>query len=158
MLKKISLFLLLIPAFSLVKGQEISTIPKLNSEIIAYVKTVIGKKVDRGECWDLANQALTRANAAWTFPTQFGKEVKPLIDTIYPGDLIQFTKVKMKSKTGETWTFPQHTAIVYEVIKPGHYKIAQQNIDGKKKVQVDELVYQDKVSGKLEFYRPVPKE
>ena len=55
-----------------VKAQQNDRIPVLNQQIVDYLKTVIGKKVDRGECWDLANQALTRANAQWTFPTQFG--------------------------------------------------------------------------------------
>ena len=147
-------FVLLI---SIASAQQNPALPALNASIVEYVKTTIGKKVDRGECWDLANQALTRANAVWTFPNQFGKVVDPQKDTIYPGDLIQFTNVKMKSSNGETWTFPKHTAIVYEVISPGVYKIAEQNVNGKRKVQIDDLIFKDKVAGKMIFYRPVPK-
>ncbi len=138
-------------------AQDSLPIPKLNSIIKSYLNTVINKKVDRGECWDLANQALTRANAGWTFPTTFGRLVNPVTDTIYPGDIIQFTNVKLKNSKGETWTFPKHTAIVYEVISKGVYKIAEQNVNGNRKVQIDDLAFKDKVSGKLQFYRPVPK-
>ncbi|HNX58050.1 MAG TPA: hypothetical protein PKK43_03055, partial [Spirochaetota bacterium] len=31
---------------------------ELNEKVIAYVNTVLGKKVGRGECWDLAQEAL----------------------------------------------------------------------------------------------------
>ena len=140
-----------------VKAQQNDRIPVLNQQIVDYLKTVIGKKVDRGECWDLANQALTRANAQWTFPTQFGQELNPAKDSIYPGDLLQFTNVKLKNSKGETWTFPKHTAIIYEVISPGKYRIAEQNVNGKRKVQLDDFALQDKVSGKLQIYRPLPK-
>ncbi|MBL0049902.1 MAG: hypothetical protein IPP32_17605 [Bacteroidetes bacterium] len=156
-MKKIILLLQFVLLTSIASAQVNPTLPALNATIIDYVKTTIGKKVDRGECWDLANQALTRANAAWTFPNQFGKVVDPQKDSIYPGDLIQFTNVKMKSSNGETWTFPKHTAIVYEVISPGVYKIAEQNVNGKRKVQIDDLIVKDKVAGKMIFYRPVPK-
>lgn len=156
MLKKIIFLIFLLAVFN-TKAQQNQALPALNATIVEYVKTTIGKKVDRGECWDLANQALTRANAAWTFPNQFGKVVDPQKDSIYPGDLIQFTNVKMRSSTGETWTFPKHTAIVYEVISPGVYKIAEQNVNGKRKVQIDDLIYKDKVAGKMIFYRPQAK-
>lgn len=156
-MKKNILFLQFVLVISTASAQQNLALPALNASIVEYVKTTIGKKVDRGECWDLANQALTRANAAWTFPSQFGKVVDPQKDSIYPGDLIQFTKVKMRSSNGETWTFPKHTAIVYEVISPGVYKIAEQNVNGKRKVQIDDLIFKDKVAGKMIFYRPQAK-
>ena len=156
-MKKNILFLQFVLLISTASAQQNLALPALNASIVEYVKTTIGKKVDRGECWDLANQALTRANAAWTFPNQFGKVVDPQKDTIYPGDLIQFTNVKMRSSNGETWTFPKHTAIVYEVISPGVYKIAEQNVNGKRKVQIDDLIFKDKVAGKMIFYRPQAK-
>jgi hypothetical protein len=156
-MKKNSLLLQFVLLISFASAQQNPTLPTLNATILEYLKTTIGKKVDRGECWDLANQALTRANAAWTFPNQFGKELNPDKDSIYPGDLIQFTHVKMKNAKGETWNFPKHTAIVYEVISPGVYKIAEQNVNGKRKVQIDDFLLKDKVGGKLIFYRPVSK-
>ncbi len=156
-MKNITLFILLLLLGNYSMAQQEKNIPAINATILEYVKTTIGKKVDRGECWDLANQALTRANASWTFPTQFGKEMDPAKDSIYPGDIIQFTKVKMKNDKGETWTFPKHTAIVYEVVSPGNFRIAEQNVNGKRKVQIDTLTYKDKVAGKLIFYRPQSK-
>ena len=138
-------------------GQVSDSIPELNKQIVTYVHSVIGKKVDRGECWDLANQALTRNNADWKFPTNFGKLYNPVKQSIFPGDLVQFSNVKIKNKNGETWTFPKHTAIVIEVKKNGVLLVAEQNVNGKKLVQLDELNYKNKVSGKMEFYRPQKK-
>ncbi len=152
-MKKILPFLLVLMVLS-AAAQSQQSIPAINQQIVAYVKTTIGRKVDRGECWDLANRALTEVHAVWKFPTQFGKEVHPEKDSIYPGDIIQFTNVKLKTAKGESWTFPKHTAIVYEVLAPGEYRIAEQNVNGKRKVQIDDLNYKDKVAGKLTFYRP----
>lgn len=140
-----------------VSGQISDSIPELNKQIVAYVQTVIGKKVDRGECWDLANQALTRNNADWKFPTTFGKLYNPEKQSIFPGDLVQFSNVKIKNKNGETWTFPKHTAIVMEVRDNGVLLLAEQNVNGKKIVLIDELDYKNKLSGKMEFYRPQKK-
>ena len=138
-------------------GQQTDTMPAINAEIVTYLKTVIGKKVDRGECWDLANEALSKTNADWEFPTKFGKEIDPIKEQIFPGDLIQFTKVKAKNDANETWYFPVHTAIVYEVLAPGVLKIAQQNVGGKRKVQIDTLSLKDIISGKIQIYRPIRK-
>ena len=62
-------------------------IPELNKSIVEYVKSVEGKKVDRGECWDLANQALKRVNADCDKIYVYGNSVNPEKDQIFPGDL-----------------------------------------------------------------------
>jgi hypothetical protein len=149
------LFLFLL--FNQVIAQDKDLTPALNKQIVSYVESVINTKVDRGECWDLANKALTNANASWEFPTKFGKLVNPAKDTIFPGDIMQFSNVKLKNNKGETWTFPKHTAIVYKVIAKGVYKIAEQNVNGNKKVQIDDFAIQDLISGKVLFYRPQAK-
>ena len=64
--------------------------PQANEEIVKYVTSVIGKKVDRGECWDIANQALTRINGKWDHKFMYGKLLDPKRDVVYPGDIIQF--------------------------------------------------------------------
>jgi hypothetical protein len=135
-------------------------VPAMNDSIIKYVNTVIGKKVGRGECWDLAHDALTLVNAAWDHQYIYGKVVNPETDTIYPGDIIQFEKVTIKYTQGTstfTESYPHHTAIVYEVTAPGVYRIAHQNngFSGKK-VGISSIRLVDKKSGKMKFYRPVP--
>ena len=134
-------------------------IPDLNKKIWDYVNSQIGKKVDRGECWDLAYQALTQNNCAWDGKYVFGKKVDPDTDSIYPGDLIQFENVVITySENGTKFEemYPHHTAIVYKVLEKQRYEIVHQNF-GKfgKKVGISDLDLTRKHSGKLMFYRPV---
>jgi hypothetical protein len=136
--------------------------PGLNKKIIKYVKSVIGTQVDRGECWDLANQALTRNHAKWDGEFHYGKPIDPKKDEVFPGDLIQFKNVKVTYRVGNTIskeTMAQHTAIVYKVLGPGKFEIAHQNngFSGRK-VGISTLDLATVVKGKLYFYRPVPIE
>jgi hypothetical protein len=134
-------------------------IPVTNRKVLEYVKTVIGKKVDRGECWDLANQALTYANAKWEFPTKFGKPVNYKTEMIIPGDIIQINNVTMESKTATSivrWKMKEHTAILFDVKENGKVMVAEQNVNGMRKVQVNEWNLNDVKSGKMQFYRPQP--
>ena len=135
--------------------------PALNQKIIKYVALQIGKQVDRGECWDLAYEALTRNKCNWDGKYGYGKKLNLKTDTIYIGDIIQFTNVTIKyTANGALYkeTFKHHTAIVYEVIAPGNFKIAHQNngFSGKK-VGISVLKLSNKISGTIEIYRPQPK-
>lgn len=136
-------------------------IPDLNKKIIQYVNTVIGQQVDRGECWDLANQALTRHNAKWNGEYIYGKEIDPEKDAVYPGDIIQFEKVKVKYQIGNTITtesMGHHTAIVYKVYKKGKYQLAHQNTGfSGRKVGLSDLDLSNVIKGKMKFYRPQSK-
>ena len=134
-------------------------IPEANQKIRDYVTSVIGTRVDRGECWDLAHNALELVGAKWDHQYVFGKEVNPEKDSIYPGDIIHFSNVTIRSKEGNTITtqsFPQHTAIIYEVLGKGVYRIAHQNTGfSGRKVGLSVLVLADRKSGKIRIYRPV---
>ena len=157
-----SLLLVLFVSFSLTPSQ----LPDLNAKVISYVEQNMGKKVDRGECWDLAAGALAHSDAYFDRSSMktiniYGKSLNPKKDTILPGDMIQFTKVKMKWTEGNR-TFqagygaPDHTAIVYKVNGPGDYVIAHQNTtDWGRKVGINDLRLDWVTSGKLKFYRPV---
>lgn len=137
------------------RGQEM---PTMNKEIIRYVESVIGQQVDRGECWDLAYQALNRVEADWDGRFKYGKKVDPLKDKIFPGDLIQFDNVKIQYKEGNTTyteTMGQHTAVVYEVLGKGRYRIAHQNTSfSGRKVGISKLNIHHIVKGDIDFYRP----
>ena len=158
---KALLFLFLIPVvvYNSLLAQD--TIPKPNAEIIKYVTTVIGKKVDRGECWDIANQALTRINAKWNREFVYGKLLDPKKDIIYPGDIIQFKNVMLEytmpdGSTKARETMQQHTAIVYRVIAKGEYELAHQNTGfSGKKVGLSTINLKTLKKGKLFIYRPV---
>ena len=78
-----------------------TNIPEINQDIIKYVDKVIGKKVARGECWDLAAAALDYAGAYLDRSTQksiyiFGKEINPKNEQVFPGDIIQIENAKLE--------------------------------------------------------------
>ena len=159
-MKKISIttiFILFTSTFLLAQDN----IPELNQKIIDYVKSVIGTKVDRGECWDLANQALQKADADWDRAFVYGIAVDPKKDEIFPGDIIQFENVVIKYKKENAYyteTMKQHTAIVYKVKQKGVYEIAHQNTQfSGRKVGISTLDINTVVDGKMYFYRPTKK-
>ncbi len=153
--RNLLLIIIIICCSQISKGQAI---PDLNKDIIKYIKSVKGKKVDRGECWDLANQALTRISADWDKSYVYGDLVDPKIDEIFPGDLIQFENVKTQYTEGNaTYTeiMTHHTAIVYKVIEKGIYEIAHQNTQfSGRKVGISELNLDHIIKGDVFFYRP----
>lgn len=135
-----------------------NNIPELNKEIVKYVKSVKGKKVDRGECWDLANQALKLVGADWDKEYVYGNKIDPKKDEVFPGDLIQFKNVKVQYTEGNaTYTefMTHHTAIVYKVISKDVFEIAHQNTEfSGRKVGISKLNLNHVVKGKIYFYRP----
>lgn len=142
----LSILLLLLPTLF----QAQSQLPPLNQKVLEYCKKSMGKKVDRGECWDLAKFALNYAGAEWRSPLNFGKIVDPKKNKILAGDIIQFERVKLSNRTN----YPQHTAIVYEVLESGKYLIAHQNVDNVRKVMTGELDLSLIARGSIIFYRP----
>ena len=138
------------------------TLPPLNRVIINYVETVIGKKVDRGECWDIANEALKLAGAKWDLKMKYGRLLDYKKETIFPGDIIQFKNVMVEYKTEvengtqiSRETMGQHTAIVYRVNAPGDLQLAHQNTGfSGRKVGVSRFVLANIKKGKIWVYRP----
>lgn len=137
--------------------------PPTNEKVVAFVRSAVGKKVDRGECWDLANAALTYANAEWTFPTTFGKPIDYPKERLLPGDLMQIKGVTMEHKTDSSivrWRMQEHTVIVFEVLEEGggsRIKVAEQNVNKVRKVVISSWDLNWLVSGKIQYYRPQPK-
>jgi hypothetical protein len=139
-------------------------LPELNRKILIYLDGVIGHQVHRGECWDLAAGALDFAGAYLDRSTQasiyiFGREIDPVQETVFPGDIIQFKDVTLEYETDEMIvmeSMSHHTAVIYEVIGPGDYKIAHQNtrLSGKK-VGLSNISLENIKKGTLIFYRPV---
>ncbi|WP_109831409.1 hypothetical protein [Reichenbachiella versicolor] len=139
-------------------------LPDLNEKIIKYVDSVMGTKVDRGECWDLAAGALAYSEAYFDRSsmktiTTYGRRLNPDKEEILPGDLIQFEGVLLKWKENNT-TFSesmgQHTAIVYKVNAPKNYEIAHQNTSSwGKKVGVSTFRLDRMQKGKVFIYRPI---
>jgi hypothetical protein len=135
--------------------------PELNREVVQFAKSNIGKKIGRGECWDLAAEALNKAGATWDGQFGFGKKIDPLKDCVYPGDVIQFKNVRIKYQKGNTFyleEMDQHTALVYEVKGKGSFVIAEQNTSRLgRKVGLNDLALDNVTKGKLQFFRPEKK-
>jgi hypothetical protein len=160
MSRKLSAIFILLVTISISTWSQKKT-PELNQKVIKYVNSVIGQQVDRGECWDLANQALNQNNAKWNGEYVYGKPIDPEKDEVYPGDMIQFEKVKVKYINGNvitTETMGHHTAIVYKVYGKGKYQLAHQNTGfSGRKVGLSDLNLENVIKGKMKFYRPEPK-
>lgn len=120
--------------------------------VVDYAVNNMGKKIDRGECWDLIAFALDNANAEWQMPFDFGDEFDYKTEEIQPGDIITFDGVKFESENGYV-SFPMHYAIVYEVKDKDHITIIHQNHNNKKVVQTLDLNLADLKKGKMQFYR-----
>lgn len=138
---------------------ECDSTPVLNKQIIEFVKTKIKKKVGRGECWDLAAEALQLVSAKWDGKYKYGKEVFVEKDCIYPGDIIQFEGVIIKyTIDGIEYKekMAHHTAIIYEVKGKGDFILAHQNtaFTGRK-VGLSPLQVVNISKGKYKVYRPV---
>lgn len=157
-MKKIAL-LLLISSFTFKAG-----LPELNAKIVEYLDSVMGTKVDRGECWDLAAGALAYSGAYFDRSSMktvsvYGRLLNHKKEEVLPGDLIQFENVELSWKEGNTTykeSMAQHTAAVYKVNGSLNYEIAHQNTgEWGKKVGVSTLNLNNMTKGKVMIYRPI---
>lgn len=144
------LFLLFLFAIQNANAQETSVLAK---KILAFCDLNKGKKVGKGECWDLAKEALNSAGATWIPPYEFGKALTKK-DPVLPGDIIQFEKARIEYPDGAWKEIPHHTAIVYKVAETNKYTIAEQNANGKRFVQFSEIDLSYIKKGKYTIYRP----
>lgn len=134
------------------------SIPELNKKIIAFIKTKIKKKVGNGQCWTLAQQALNSVDAKWDGLYVYGNLLNPKTDCIYPGDIIQFEKIKIEYTNGNGWyqeEMGHHTAIIYKVNAKGNYDLADQNFGkGRKRVGITNHEIKNITQGEFFIYRP----
>ncbi len=148
-------FLLIVASFAFVyTNQTNQNIPEINKKIIAFCDNQMGKKVGKGECWDLAASALNEASAKWESPYGFGKEINDKKEIVFPGDIIQFEGVKLVYPDKSWKSFPKHTAIIYKVQSKGEYTIAEQNSNGKRFVILSDVNLNNLNKGKYQIYRP----
>ena len=137
---------------------ECDSIPELNRQVIDFVTSKIKKKVGKGECWDLAAEALNSVGAKWNGQYVFGNVVHYQSECVYPGDIMQFKGVKIHYQVGNRIydeKMEQHTAIIYEVKAKGDYVLAHQNTSfSGKKVGLSPLKLSDITRGKFTIYRP----
>ncbi len=101
---------------------------------------------------------MTLVQAKWDGNLKFGRKLDYKKECIYPGDIIQFEKVKVKyteNKVTYQEAMPHHTAIIYEVKGTGDYILAHQNTAYTgKKVGTSSLNLMNVTGGKISIYRP----
>jgi hypothetical protein len=151
-MKKLIAFL----ALGTILFSSFRTIPvPVAGKILEFCKTNFGKKVDRGECWDLAAAALNYANADWTSPFNFGDKIDYKKEGLNPADVLQFTNAKFMFPN-RSMSFPQHTAIVYKADKT-KITVYHQNFNNKKVVDTLTFTLENITKGKIDAYRPKAK-
>lgn len=137
---------------------QCDSIPALNRAVVKFVNSVLGKKVNTGQCWDLAEEALNGLGAKWNHLYGFGREIDPTTECIYPGDIVQFEGILIEYAEGNgrvQESMGHHTAIIYSVKNQGEFELAHQNFGPKgKKVGVTNLVLKNIVKGHYSIFRP----
>lgn len=133
-------------------------LPALNQRIVDFLRDHEGQKVGRGECWNLAAEALNFAGAKWNGFYDFGSIVDWRKNAVLPGDIVQLENVEVEHREGNSVSrerYGRHTAIVVAVHGRGDYEIAQQNMQPMgKKVGTSSLRMADVRGGKFTFHRP----
>lgn len=166
---KVLLLLASLCALSLV-GQETN----LNARIVQFCQSHLGQQVGDGECYSLAKQAFKDAGLAGGRQSEnpnhgdfvWGNLVLYLqgtgadpaaqgkLETIVPGDVIQFRDAVFKRKK-RSEHFMHHTAVIVAVSENGReIKLLQQNFGGKKFVTELNLHLPDLKSGWIRVYQP----
>ncbi len=130
------------------------TVP-VAGKILEFCKSNMGKKVDRGECWDLANAALNSVGADWTPPFGYGDKIDYKKEVLKPADILQFSNVKFMFPN-RSMSFPKHTAIVSKA-EGGKILIYHQNFNNKRYVDTLTIALENIKNGKIEAYRPKGK-
>lgn len=152
---------------------------KQDDSIVKFCKDNVGKKVGRGECTDLVEEALKAAGAkpSAAFKPSPGKDdyvwgslvyVLEIKDdtrqekkvpqlSVRPGDVIQFRNAKFQGKNYFV-TCVHHTAVVLEVKEQDKvWIVLEQNVNGKKSVMERTYHLDDLKTGWIRVYRPLAK-
>jgi hypothetical protein len=129
----------------------------LGEQVALFAEAHMDAKVGRGECWDLAMEALNAAGARWDGLYGFGDPVE--VEAVQRGDIVQFEHVVMVHRDAQRVSkdsFGTHTAIVLEVLAPGHFLLAHQNFgEAGRKVSRYTLIMGALTHGSITFFRPV---
>ena len=138
---------------------QTGTLPRTNALVLEFVEGHYGKRVGRGECWDLAAQALNAAHARWDGQLEYGRLLDHTTEEVLAGDIIQLEEAEFRWEEAGAVngiTMPHHTVVVTGISSPGVFTIAHQNMEGiGRKVGPGELVLSRLIKGRVLIYRPV---
>lgn len=130
--------------------------PPANRRMITWIEQQMGKKIGRGECTDLATEALKQVGATVLGGYVWGKEL-PAGTTPLPGDVIQLEDAQIGTRTTV-----HHTVVVWEVLGPRHVRVLHQNWAGGKeegrKVGPGAYDFTRLKDGEVHMFRPIVPE
>jgi len=138
----------------------------LGDALVQYAVNRLGKRVGRGECWDLPFHGLQAVGAKT--PHDLGSDLyvwgEPIsLSEAGPGDVLQFEGVFIRRTWSDgreqTWNFrTKHSAIV-ESRNGIFFHLLNQHIQGKKIVTRLEIPLGDEfiTRGTVRAYRPIKK-
>ena len=142
----------------------------INQKVVTWTQGQLGKQIGKGECWDLAEQALKQAGA------QTSNDLGPVdqdsdyiwgdsvaIKDVIPGDILQFRDHEVTTTTETEYTFadgssetvsetttaerPHHTAIVNSKLdSDGTVKTLDQHVKPRGKVVQNKKLYTHNVA------------
>ena len=129
----------------------------LGAYMASWAKAQEGKHIDRGECWDLANEAIKHARSAgfkvpsspsvyaWSSQTVNYKNAQP-------GDILQFVSYSEKTAHASRSTGSHHTAVVVKSFDSASCGIEVEEQNPK---PVHDSVYHpcSKTAGSMTVYR-----
>lgn len=133
------------------------------SKVLAFCRNNFGKKIDRGECWDVARRALEYAGARGVRRFNYGQEIS--IEQLKPGDIVQFYNcvfsgphddpryVSYTKKVG----IPDHTAVV-EALKFPVLHLLDQNSGGRRHIGRNEANLDHLQQGTVRYWRALGPE
>jgi hypothetical protein len=129
----------------------------VNTKVLDFARRRLGQQVGRGECWDLAYQALSTAGAKLPGTEGYGWiQFGLAVTTAIPGDIIQFENVKFVYANGSSNTMTKHTAIV-EQVSGTVIELIHQNSNGIRSPTRGTIDLKAKTQGTVTIYRPQPR-
>lgn len=130
-----------------------------NQAVFKAAKSASGRKVARGECWDLVQFALNQAHCKWDGYLNFGNKIILSNSCLQVGDILQFDHVQFSgiAVNGLEYTeqYAHHFAIIYSLKSDGTIQLIHQNTGQfGRKVGISTIHLKDKTQGEITFFRP----
>jgi hypothetical protein len=145
----------------------------IHEDVLRFARTNLNKKVGRGQCFDLVDQALRAAGAASAADygpvgrnADYEWGLGVMVGSVRPGDIVQFRnyRVDFETEAGtgyETRGAPNHSAIVASVGEGGVIEVFEQNVYGVQLVKRNTLYFVGRegvrISGSFRYFRPQPR-
>lgn len=163
MIQKVFLTLLVLIHFQLELSAQMVSVcadtTTANRTVLQAAISQQGKKVARGECWDLIQFSLNFAHVKWDGFQLFGTPIPFKTACLQVGDVLQFEHVYFAgilSNGMEYWErYEHHFAIIHAVHQDGMIELIHQNTGQfGKVVGISMIQLKDLKTGEISCFRP----